>query len=135
MDRISKKQRSRNMSKIRSINTKPEKAVRSFLHKKGFRFRINSHKLPGKPDIVLTKYSTVIFVHGCFWHQHDNCKYAYLPKSNKDYWLPKLNRNIERDKQVQDELKKNGWKIIIIWECEIKNIDHLPQLILNIKNN
>ena len=129
MDRISEAERSKNMKRIRSTNTQPEKIVRSFLHKNGFRFRLNCTKLPGKPDIVLHKYSTVIFVHGCFWHQHKNCKNARQPKSNQEYWRPKLQRNVERDKEVKRKLKKIGWKVIIIWECNTKKLDYLVKVI------
>ncbi len=119
MDIISRAKRSWNMSRIRSKNTKPEIIVRSVLHKAGYRFRLHVNALPGKPDIVLAKYRTVIFVHGCFWHRHPGCKYAYEPKSRKKFWLEKFKQNIKRDELVENELKKKGWKVIIIWECEI----------------
>ena len=125
MDKISKEHRSWNMSRIRSKDTTPEKTVRSLLHKMGYRFRLHRKDLPGKPDIVLPKYKTVIFVHGCFWHRHENCKYASIPKTNTEFWLDKLNKNVERDKKNQAELKKLGWKVIVIWECEIINIGKL----------
>lgn len=115
-----KAQRSYNMSRIRSKNTKPELIVRSFLHKQGFRFRLHDKKLPGKPDIVLKKYKTVIFVHGCFWHGHKGCKYSHYPKSNRSYWIDKLTKNILRDKKNLKELKKMGYIVIIIWECKLK---------------
>lgn len=112
-------ERSRNMSLIRSSNTKPEEYVRRYLFSMGFRYRKNDKRLPGKPDIVLPKYKTVIFVNGCFWHMH-GCARSRLPKSNLSYWEPKLMRNIERDKQNYYDLERLGWKVIIVWECELK---------------
>ena len=114
-------QRSKNMSAIKSKNTKPEIKVRKVLHSMGYRFRLHSKDLPGSPDIVLPKYKTVIFVHGCFWHRHQNCKYASTPKTRQEFWNKKFNENINRDKINQENLSSKGWKIIIIWECEIKN--------------
>ena len=115
--------RSRNMSAIRSKNTKPEIAVRKLLHSLGYRFRLHRKDLPGSPDIVLPKYKTVIFVHGCFWHRHQNCKYASTPKTRQEFWNKKFNENINRDKINQENLSSKGWKIIIVWECEIKDQD------------
>ena len=115
------------MSRIRSTNTSPEKNVRSLLHKLGFRFRLHRKDLPGKPDIVLPKYKTVIFVHGCFWHRHKNCKYAYTPKSRLDFWLKKFDENQSRDRRVQQQLKKSGWRVVIIWECQIQQTAKLSQ--------
>ena len=117
--------RSRNMSMIKSANTSPEKTVRSVLHKLGFRFRLHRKDLPGTPDIVMPKYKMIIMVHGCFWHQHANCPRSHKPKSNKGYWLPKLKRNIERDKKAKMDLESKGWKVLIIWECETYDIDKL----------
>ena len=116
-------QRSRNMSAIKSKNTKPEIAVRKLLHSMGYRFRLHRKDLPGSPDIVLPKYKTVIFVHGCFWHRHENCKYATTPKTRKEFWEKKFRENINRDKLNQENLSSKGWKIIIVWECEIKDKD------------
>jgi DNA mismatch endonuclease (patch repair protein) len=116
-------QRSRNMSAIKSKNTKPEIKVRKVLHSMGYRFRLHSKDLPGSPDIVLPKYKTVIFVHGCFWHRHQNCKYASTPKTRQEFWNKKFNENINRDKINQENLSSKGWKIIIVWECEIKDKD------------
>jgi len=116
-------QRSRNMSAIKSKNTKPEIAVRKLLHSMGYRFRLHRKDLPGSPDIVLPKYKTVIFVHGCFWHRHQNCKYASTPKTRQEFWNKKFNENINRDKINQENLSSKGWKIIIVWECEIKDKD------------
>ena len=113
-------QRSRNMSAIKSKNTKPEIAVRKLLHSMGYRFRLHRKDLPGSPDIVLPKYKTVIFVHGCFWHRHENCKYASTPKTRKEFWEKKFRENINRDNLNQANLSLRGWKIIIIWECQLK---------------
>lgn len=108
-----------NMSHIRSTNSKPEEIVRKYLFAEGFRYRKNVKKLPGCPDIVLSKYKTVIFVNGCFWHKHD-CPRFVWPSSNQDYWRPKILRNIERDNQSRKELETLGWKVITVWECELK---------------
>lgn len=118
-DNHSKEVRSMNMSHIRSTNSKPEEIVRKYLFSKGFRYRKNVRKLPGCPDIVLPKYNTVIFVNGCFWHKHD-CPRFVWPASNKDYWEPKILRNVERDKKNTELLIANGWKVIVVWECELK---------------
>lgn len=119
MDNHSVEQRHYNMSRINSKNTKPEEIVRKFLFSHGFRYRKNDKRYPGHPDIVLPKYKTVIFVNGCFWHMHD-CNEFVLPKSNLDYWLPKLERNKQRDKENIDKLQALGWNVIVIWECELK---------------
>jgi len=121
MDRLSTEQRSWNMSRIRAKSTKPELIVRSILHRLGFRFRINRKDLPGKPDIVLPKYKTVIFVHGCYWHRHKGCKKATTPKKNHDFWVNKFNENITRDQRNQAELEQLGWGVIILWECKIES--------------
>ena len=114
-------QRSRCMAAIRGKDTKPEILVRKFLFSKGLRYRLNNRKLPGSPDIVLKKYKTVIFVDGCFWHGHEGCKYFRLPKSNTPFWEAKITRNIERDKETTQALTALGWKVIRIWECELRN--------------
>jgi len=124
-DHLTKEKRSWNMSRIRSKNTKPEMIVRSMLHRMGYRFRLYRNDLPGKPDIILRKYKTVIFVHGCFWHRHKGCKRCTTPGSNQDYWLPKFEKNIIKDKKNQKLLKKQGWNYIIVWECKIKDLDKL----------
>ena len=128
-DKISKEQRSKNMSSIRSRDTGPEKLLRSILHRMGFRFRICRKDLPGKPDIVLSRYRTVIFVNGCFWHRHNGCRDAKIPKTNTEFWLSKLNANVERDIRVQDQLESLGWNILVVWACEIKNnnVDNLKK--------
>ena len=121
MDVLTKEQRHKNMSHIRSKETKPEDVVRKFLFNNGFRYRKNDKRYPGKPDIVLPKYKTIIFVHGCFWHQHPGCKAARIPDTNSDYWRDKFMRNIARDKKDQQRLKDLGWRVIVVWECEISN--------------
>ena len=120
VDKFSKETRSRIMSQIRGKDTKPEILVRSYLFSRGLRFRKNDKRYPGSPDIVLPKYKTIVFVHGCFWHLHEGCKYAKMPKSNVDYWKPKLYRNRERDACNQKELEDMGWTVITVWECELK---------------
>jgi DNA mismatch endonuclease, patch repair protein len=115
-----KEQRSYNMSRIRSKDTKPEMLVRRFLHANGFRYKLHDKTFPGKPDIVLPKYKTVIFVHGCFWHGHKGCRYFVIPKTRTKWWLDKINSNIANDLKVQKSLKKENWKIIKLWECELK---------------
>lgn len=120
-DRLTPEKRSWNMSRIRSKNTKPEKIIRSLLHKMGYRFRIHRRDLPGKPDIVLPKYRTVVFMHGCFWHRHESCKAATTPKTNTAFWEEKFRRNVERDERHQDALNALGWKVIVVWQCELKD--------------
>ena len=120
MDVHSKETRSYNMSRIRSKDTKPEMLVRKFLHKNGFRYRLHVKDLPGKPDIVLPKYKTVIFVHGCFWHGHEGCKYYVVPKTKTEWWVDKINRNKTIDAQSISSLQSTGWKVLEIWECELK---------------
>lgn len=120
MDILSKDQRHKNMAAIHSANTKPEMIVRKYLFSHGFRYRLNHPRLPGRPDIVLRKYHTCIFVNGCFWHGHKGCKYYVIPKSNTEFWTNKINRNIARDERVQKELAKMGWHCITIWECDLK---------------
>jgi DNA mismatch endonuclease (patch repair protein) len=116
----SKETRSYNMSRIRSKDTKPEMLVRRFLHKNGFRYRLHVKGLPGKPDIVLPKYKTVIFIHGCFWHGHEGCKYYVVPKTRTKWWLEKIDRNKQIDATSVAVLQDNGWKVMEIWECELK---------------
>ena len=115
-----KKTRSYNMSRIRSKNTKPEMIVRRFLFGKGFRYRLHDKKLPGRPDIVLPKYKTVIFIHGCFWHGHEGCKYYVVPKTRTEWWLDKINGNILKDSEAVKALLQKNWIVINIWECELK---------------
>jgi len=125
--------RSYNMSQIKGKNTKPEILVRKFLFSKGFRYRINDKKLPGKPDIVLPKYKTVIFVNGCFWHGHENCKYFTLPKTRTEWWKEKIEKTIINDFVKQEELIKMGYKVQIIWECEVKSKVIFSKIINEIK--
>ena len=133
MHKISE-QRSRNMSAIKSKNTKPEIAVRKLLHSMGYRFRLHRKDLPGSPDIVLPKYKTVIFVHGCFWHRHENCKYASIPKTRKEFWESKFKANVKRDLEIQEKIKNIGWQSVVVWECEIKN-EKIKDKLLEIKND
>ena len=115
-----KKTRSYNMSQIKATDTKPELLVRKFLHAQGFRYKLHDKTLPGKPDIVLPKYKTVIFIHGCFWHGHSNCKYYVVPKTRTDWWMNKINTNSSNDVKAIKDLKKDSWKIITVWECRLK---------------
>ena len=119
MDRLSKEKRSRNMAAIKGKDTSIEVIVRKYLFSKGYRFRKNDKRYPGTPDIVLPKYKTVIFIHGCFWHRHPFCKYATTPKSNTDFWLSKFERNVSNDKKHYKDLENMGWHVIVIWECEL----------------
>ena len=121
IDTVHPTKRSQIMSRIRATDTEPEKLVRSFLHKAGFRFRLHDKKLPGKPDIVLAKYHTAIFVNGCFWHRHEGCKYCYSPKSRVDFWERKFRENVLRDIRNQTALKRLGWHVEVVWECEAKS--------------
>lgn len=132
MDVHSKEIRSFNMSRIRGKNTKPEEVVAKYLFSQGFRYRRNVRNLPGTPDIVMKKYKTVIFVNGCFWHAHEGCKYFVLPDNNKEFWEEKLFRNRERDFEKNIQLEKLGWKVITIWECELKK-DKIEETLENLK--
>lgn len=130
-------QRSYNMSRIRGKNTRPEELVRRYLFAQGFRYRKNDARFPGKPDIVLPKYKTVIFVNGCFWHAHEGCKYFVWPKSNVDFWKRKINGNIQRDLRNNQLLSEQGWNVIVIWECQLKKStfdETLQHLVGQIKN-
>lgn len=120
-DILPPEKRSWNMSRIKGKNTKPEVLLRSLLHQAGFRFRIHADNLPGKPDIVLPRYNTAIFVNGCFWHRHKNCKYAYSPKSRHAFWQEKFARTVQRDQEKTEKLIKDGWQVRTVWECELKN--------------
>ena len=128
-DTISEAKRSWNMSRIKGKDTNPELVVRSTLHKMGYRFRLHRKDLPGKPDIVLPKYKTVIFVHGCFWHQHKGCKFSYKPKTRKKFWEEKLNRNVERDGEAIAKLATLGWTVLVVWECETKDLETLERML------
>ena len=122
MDIKSKEARSLNMSKIKNKDTKPEVYLRKLLFSKGYRYRIAEKSVPGHPDIFLRKYNTAIFVHGCFWHRHEGCKYAYVPKSRVEFWQKKFDDNVRRDAVVRQELEKRGMKCLIIWECTLKQM-------------
>lgn len=130
MDRLSKEHRSWNMSRIRSKNTKPEILIRSALHKKGFRFRLHRKDLPCKPDMVFSKHNAVIFVHGCFWHLH-GCKYSKIPDTRKSWWLNKLEKNKMRDQDCVNQLLVSGWRVLIIWECIIKENKNNMELFID----
>jgi DNA mismatch endonuclease (patch repair protein) len=125
MDKLSLGQRSRNMAAIRSKNTKPEIVVRQLLFGMGLRYRLHDKRLPGTPDIVLRRYNSVVFVHGCFWHHHESCSRSFIPKSNKNYWLPKIIGNVKRDKENDTKLRKLGWNVVIVWECQVKKTNRL----------
>ena len=127
-DRISKKHRSWNMSRIQGKNTKPELQLRSLLHRAGFRFRLHDSRLPGKPDIVLRKYRTAIFVNGCYWHRHENCAKATMPKSRIEFWQDKFEKTVARDQCKNRELKQAGWHVITVWECDLEKA---PETVLN----
>jgi DNA mismatch endonuclease, patch repair protein len=132
------KVRSYNMSRIKAKDTKPELIVRKYLHSNGYRYRLHDKKLPGKPDIVLKKYNTIVSVHGCFWHGHDGCKYFVVPKTRTQWWLDKINRNKEKDIENKNALVNAGWTIITIWECELKKKkleNTLKSLIKRLKDN
>jgi DNA mismatch endonuclease (patch repair protein) len=124
-DVFNPEERSRIMAKVRGENTSPERLVRSLIHKMGYRFRLNVKDLPGKPDIVLKKHKKVIFVHGCFWHQHEGCPHAARPSSNTEYWNKKLDRNMLRDRENMHKLEYLGWNVLIVWECETRDREKL----------
>lgn len=121
MDNLTKSQRKKCMTKITSKNTEPELLMRKALTEKGIRYRLHVKKLPGKPDMVISKLKSVIFINGCFWHRHKNCKYSVMPKTNKGYWKPKLERNVQKQKEDIKQLKKDGWRVNVLWECELKS--------------
>lgn len=127
MDKISSERRSSNMRNIRSKNTTPELILRRLLYKLGYRYRLHGHKLPGRPDIVFQSRRKVIFVHGCFWHQHSACREGRIPASRIEYWGPKLRRNQERDTAHCAQLEAEGWKILVVWECETKDVNSLTE--------
>ena len=121
MDTLTPEQRHKNMQRIRSKDTKPEVLVRKFLFSQGFRYRKNDRRLPGHPDIVLPKYHTVVFVHGCFWHRHPDCSKASTPSNNREFWQLKFDKNVERDFREQQKLEEMGWHVIVVWECELSD--------------
>lgn len=132
MDILTPEQRSRHMAGIKNKDTKPEKTVRSLLHAMGFRFRLHRKDLPGRPDIVLPKHKTVIFVHGCFWHAHKNCRKATVPSSNTDFWRDKLAANKVRDQANIAKLQEMGWQVVVVWECQTKDMDALASRLAGI---
>lgn len=123
-DVVDSQTRSRMMAGIRSRDTKPELLVRRFLHAQGFRYRLNVRSLPGSPDLVLAKWRTVIFVHGCFWHRHPGCSLAYTPRSRQDFWLEKFEKNVARDAAAIKALEEAGWRVIVVWECCLRGAQH-----------
>jgi DNA mismatch endonuclease, patch repair protein len=127
-DIVDRATRSRMMSAIRGTDTKPEITVRRYLHGRGFRYRLHVKGMPGRPDVVLPKYSTAVFVHGCFWHQHPGCRYAYMPASNQEFWKTKLEGNIERDARHRARLEELGWRVEVVWECEAGDPKRLRKL-------
>lgn len=135
MGTITPEVRSQMMAAVKGKNTKPEIIVRKMLHAMGFRFRLHRKELPGRPDIVLPKYRTVVLVNGCFWHQHPGCQMSRRPKSRPDYWEPKLDGNIQRDKKNRTELVKLGWRVITIWECELENPEEIAAKLKNLIEN
>jgi len=139
-DKLSPERRSWNMSRIKGQDTKPEMKVRSYLFRQGFRFRKNDKRYPGKPDIVLPMYKTVVFVHGCFWHRHPGCKDATTPKTRTEFWMEKLSKNVANDRKNVDALKELGFRVIIVWECEIEKefastMDRLVSMIKEADSN
>lgn len=134
MDTITPEARSALMARIRSKNTKAEIIVRSCIHRLGYRFRLHDRNLPGSPDIVLPRLKTVVFVHGCFWHRHKNCRFAYTPKTRSDFWLEKLEGNAARDKRTVLHLRRLGWNVAVIWECETRNPDLLLTMLVRLMN-
>ena len=129
VDDRSPAQRSLNMSRIRSRDTSPEIRVRRMIHSAGYRYRLHAKEMPGKPDIVMPRYRTVIFVNGCFWHQHPNCQYATTPKTNIAYWQRKFDRNVERDHAAHSALASDGWRVVVIWECQTRDSEKLCMLL------
>ena len=130
MDKLTKEHRSWNMSQIRGKDTSPEKAVRSLLHRLGYRFRLHCKVLPGQPDIVLPRFQAVIFVHGCYWHRHKGCRYAYTPKTRIKFWQRKFDENVERDERTLKSLRKLGWHVLVVWECQISNEETLAKRLI-----
>jgi DNA mismatch endonuclease (patch repair protein) len=127
MDRLTPERRSWNMSRIKGRDTGPELVVRSTLHHLGFRFRVHGKKLPGLPDVVLPRHRTVIFVHGCFWHRHRRCRFAYQPKSNIPFWSDKFAQNVARDSRNRRELRRLGWRVVVVWECQAADREALAE--------
>ena len=135
MDNLTPERRSWNMSRIRSSDTAPERLVRSVLHRMGYRFRLHREDLPGRPDIVLPRHKTVVLVHGCYWHRHTDCRLAYSPKSNTDFWQAKFRENVNRDLRQSQELTELGWRVITVWECETAKLGVLAERLLKDLNS
>lgn len=131
MDTLTKEQRHYNMSRIRGKDTQPELAVRKYLFSRGLRYRKNDKRLPGHPDIVLPKYKTVVFVNGCFWYGHEGCRFFVWPKQNEEFWKNKITTNIERDTTNYQKLRAEGWKVVVVWECELRTTQ-IEQSLLNL---
>lgn len=129
-DRSISPERSRNMAAIRGKNTKPEMAVRSMLHRLGLRFSLHRKNLPGSPDVVLPRHRTAVFVHGCYWHRHKGCRFAFTPKSRIEFWQTKFDGNVERDRRKSAELEADGWRVIVVWECELREPEALRQRLI-----
>lgn len=129
-DIVDKRRRSENMSKIKGRDTAPELAVRRIAHRLGFRFRLYRKGLPGRPDLIFPKYKLAVFVHGCFWHRHGGCQYAYIPKSRTVFWTEKFAQNVARDTRNAKALRNLGWRILVIWECETRNRERIEQLLV-----
>ena len=134
-DIVDRQTRSRMMASIKAKDTKPEKRVRKYLHATGLRFRLHTRGLPGSPDIVLPKFRTVIFVHGCYWHRHRDCRFAYTPKSNVEFWTAKFDENVSRDARNQRSLENLGWRVLVIWECETSDSSKLESLVNEISTS
>jgi DNA mismatch endonuclease (patch repair protein) len=141
-DTLSPDERSKRMSLIRSRDTSPELALRRALHRRGFRYRVNDKRLPGKPDLVLRRFNVAIFVHGCFWHRHEGCSVANRPKSNTAFWTAKFDRNVQRDAQAQERLTALGWNVWVVWECELntkakveETADRLQLMLLRVEQD
>ena len=127
MDTLTKQERSERMRRIRGRDTSPERQVRSILHRMGYRFRLHAKDLPGRPDIVLPRFRTVIQVHGCFWHRHRGCKVATIPKSNTAFWQAKFEANVARDRRNAARLRRQGWSVITVWECQVRDEDRVAR--------
>jgi DNA mismatch endonuclease, patch repair protein len=125
MDRVSVEQRSRNMARIRSGNTRPEMVVRKLLHGMGYRYRLHVSLLPGTPDLVFPSRRCILLVHGCYWHRHRGCRFAFTPKSHTDFWMQKFEKNVDRDSRVIEQLRENGWRVLVVWGCETRKIEVL----------
>ena len=134
-DIVDRERRRQLMARIRGRDTGPELAVRRVAHRMGLRFRLHSKNLPGRPDLVFPKFRSVVFVHGCFWHQHDGCRLARIPKSRVEYWTQKFRRNVTRDRRNEEALQTLGWRVIVIWECEVRNEKRLEQRLASVRSS